>query len=97
MIRAPKVQWGIFEWGPFLIWGLPTVKLPKELCTKNARKTLRARKQAELLRDKLDDVEENKAKVQFLEGLKVVETFLETVSCDTHTLEDEDIVCTVMA
>lgn len=95
--QGSKSAIGIFEWGPFLMWGLPTVKLPKELWTENARKTIRAREQAELLRDKLRNLDENKVKVQILEDLPVVETFLEAVSCDMWTIDDKDIARTVLA
>lgn len=95
--QGSKSAIGIFEWGPFLIWGFPNVKLPKELWTENARKTIRAREQVELLRDKFDNVMANEGTMRTLEDLTIVETFLEAVSCDACTIDDKDIARTVLA
>jgi len=75
----------IFGWGPFLIWGLPTVHLPEELWTENARKALAAKQQAESLRCLLDHVvNDNTRNVLFNEALKV-HTFLDEYSAtDAH-------------
>jgi hypothetical protein len=82
----------IFEWGPFLIWGLPTVELPKELWTENARKTLPARQHSELLRCDLDDLVDRNAKVKHFKDLKAVDCLLASASCNEPALEMEAII-----
>jgi len=86
----------IFEWGPFLVWGLPTVQLPEELWTENARKALPAKKQAELLRIKLNHIRSDSVKVMLLGMLKAVDTFLESAS-KANALEAEAILGTIDA
>jgi hypothetical protein len=86
----------IFEWGPFLVWGLPTVQLPEELWTENARKALPAKKQAELLRIKFNHIHPDSKKVVFMDMLKAVDTFLESAS-KANVLEEETILGTIYA
>lgn len=75
----------IFEWGSFLVWGLPTVQLPKEPLTENARKALPAKQRAELLRCDVNSarVETEHAKVNALKTLNIEATY------DASVLEDD--------
>lgn len=84
---------GIFGWGPFLIWGLPTVHLPEELWTESARQALAAKQQAESLRCLLDHfVDDNVRKMLFNEVLKVY-TFLDEYSAtNAHCALRQEVV-----
>lgn len=66
--------------------------------TENARNALPAKHRAELLRRKLDDVEDdNMIKVSLLKELKAVDTFLESSSYNPLLLEEEAITSTISA
>ncbi|KAG0504744.1 hypothetical protein M758_N021900 [Ceratodon purpureus] len=95
----------IFTWGPFLVWGLPTVELPKELWTENARKTFPARQLAKALIDPLNSVkfrtpssvEPHDMKVSLLNALKTVKSFLEPATFNARALEVEAITGVIVA
>lgn len=78
----------IFEWGPFLVWGLPTVQLPKEMWTEDARKALSEKQQAEMLRAEHCRFEPQNVKVLLLNALQAVHNKL--------ALEDEAIIDTLV-
>lgn len=86
----------VFEWGPFLVWGLPTVQLPKEMLTESARKALLAKRRAEKLRCEYNCLKTEDAKVHLLNALTTVNNVLEAVS-NEFSLEDGAIVDAVFA
>lgn len=88
----------VFEWGSFLVWGLPTVQLPKELLTENARKALPAKQRAALLRCDFNSAhfESAHGKALLLNALKTANNFLEA-TYNASVLEDEVITDAVAA
>lgn len=81
----------IFEWGPFLVWGLPSVKLPLELLTEAAGKAFPCRQRAESLRGVFRTVISKTARMQLLNELKAVSTYLEAMAKEC-VLDDDDII-----
>lgn len=54
----------IHEWGPFVVWGLPSVQLPKELWTEDPKKAL-AEPYSQNVSDKMHLIMSNVLKLQW--------------------------------
>lgn len=86
----------IFKWGPFLVWGLPSVQLPPELLTETARKACPGRQRAESLRGAFRLVISKTTRMRLLNELKAVSTYLETMA-KACVLDDDIIIDAIVA